>query len=296
LTASAEYTLIDPQAKTIAFSLRYFYDGEELRHAQSHNYYSMLLITEGEGSFTADVSEYPFSNDCLLCFSIYQPFQLRPRQTLKGVWVQFHPDFFCIHKHQEQVACNGVLFNNAYDSPEIPLHLPETATFQNLIASLKKEMHDPALAQYEILISYLKIFLITASRIKLHHTGAPSPDPKAQPFILKTLKDAIEEQFRTTRSPGAYAGMLNISTRALNRLSKTHFNKTLTELIADRILIEAKRELYLTDKPIKAIASDLGFEDEYYFSRFFKNNATVSPQTYRQTVGSGRGAVDSFPE
>jgi AraC-like DNA-binding protein len=67
--------------------------------------------------------------------------------------------------------------------------------------------------------------------------------------------------------------MLNISTKALNRLSKVHFSKTLSELIADRIVIEAKRELYLTDKPVKAIAFELGFEDEYYFSRFFKNNS-----------------------
>ena len=28
--------------------------------------------------------------------------------------VQFHPDFFCIIKHQEELACNGVLFNNIY--------------------------------------------------------------------------------------------------------------------------------------------------------------------------------------
>jgi len=86
--------------------------------------------------------------------------------------------------------------------------------------------------------------------------------------------------------------MLNISTKALNRLSKVHFSKTLTELIADRIVIEAKRELYPTDKPVKAIAYELGFDDEYYFSRFFKNNATVSPQTYRQTVGFGKGFIE----
>jgi len=52
--------------------------------------------------------------------------------------------------------------------------------------------------------------------------------------------------------------MLNISTKALNRLSKVHFSKTLTELIADRIVIEAKRELYLTDKPVKAIPTSWG--------------------------------------
>lgn len=56
-------------------------------------------------------------------------------------------------------------------------------------------------------------------------------------------------------------------------------------MINERIIIEAKRELYLTDKTVKEIAWELGYEDEYYFSRFFKINADVSPQLYRETVG-----------
>jgi transcriptional regulator GlxA family with amidase domain len=40
---------------------------------------------------------------------------------------------------------------------------------------------------------------------------------------------------------------------------------------------------------VKKIASELGFDDEFYFSRFFKRNAAVSPQTYRETVGFSRG-------
>ena len=69
------------------------------------------------------------------------------------------------------------------------------------------------------------------------------------------------------------------------KIAKSHFNKTLTDLIAERIIIEAKRELYLTSKSVKEIAYDLGYDDEHYFSRFFKKNADVSPQLYRETVG-----------
>ena len=56
-------------------------------------------------------------------------------------------------------------------------------------------------------------------------------------------------------------------------------------MIGERIIMEAKRELYLTSKPIKEIAYILGFKDEFYFSRFFKRNTDVSPQLYRDTVG-----------
>jgi AraC family transcriptional activator of pobA len=99
---------------------------------------------------------------------------------------------------------------------------------------------------------------------------------------------AIEDNFKTKHSAGNYASLLNISPKALAKISKTYFNKTLTDLIAERIIIEAKRELYLTNKTVKEIAYELGYDDEHYFSRFFKINADVSPQLYRETVGFGR--------
>jgi YesN/AraC family two-component response regulator len=42
---------------------------------------------------------------------------------------------------------------------------------------------------------------------------------------------------------------------------------------------------------VKQIAYDLGFNDEHYFSRFFKKNADISPQIYRDTVGFARAEM-----
>jgi AraC family transcriptional activator of pobA len=145
------------------------------------------------------------------------------------------------------------------------------------------------LAQYELLVSYLKIFLITAVRLKANQQNVTNEEAQSkEPFILQNLKDAIEEHFKTKHSASNYADLLNISPKALAKITKTHFNKTLTELISERIIMEAKRELYLTNKPVKEIASELGYPDEHYFSRFFKTNADISPQVYRDTVGFGR--------
>jgi AraC family transcriptional regulator, transcriptional activator of pobA len=63
----------------------------------------------------------------------------------------------------------------------------------------------------------------------------------------------------------------------------------LTVLISERIIIEAKRALCLTNKALKEIAYELGFDDKYYFSRFFKTSADISPQLYSATVRFFRG-------
>jgi AraC-like DNA-binding protein len=67
-------------------------------------------------------------------------------------------------------------------------------------------------------------------------------------------------------------------------MAKQHLQKTVGDMIAERIITQARHELYLSDKPIKQIALELGFHDVTYFSRFFKLRTTVSPDAYRKSV------------
>lgn len=281
------FTFVNPQNGNLAFKLFSFESISCFDHIQRLNYYSLIWIQKGEGKVKVDFSEYDFTKDQLLAFAPYQPFMLSSFDAIEGKVIHFHPDFFCIMKHHDEVACNGVLFNNIYEPPYVLIDEMARATFNMVLEQMKIEMQNPALAQYELLISYLKIFLITASRLKKEQQPkefVPIEENTA-PFILQNLKNFIEQNFKTKHSASDYADLLNISPKALAKITKNHFNKTLTNLIAERIIIEAKRELYLTNKPVKEIAYELGYDDEHYFSRFFKTNAEVSPQMYRDTVG-----------
>ncbi len=290
MTTQTVFTLINPQNGNLAFKLFSFEDSSYFDHLQRNNYYSLIWITQGNGNIKADFCEYKFEENALFTFSPYQPFMFAS-DNIKGIAIHFHPDFFCIHHHQAEVACNGVLFNNIYQPPFILVDEKSEGIFKMLLQQIKNEMQNPAIAQFELLVSYLKIFLITASRLKTEQQPAAllSVAGIKEPFILQNLKDAIEKDFKTKHSASDYANALNISAKALAKITKTHFNKTLTDLISERIIIEAKRELYLTNKAVKEIAYELGYEDEHYFSRFFKTNADISPQMYRDTVGFGRG-------
>ncbi|HMG10677.1 MAG TPA: helix-turn-helix domain-containing protein [Mucilaginibacter sp.] len=287
------FTLVDPINGNLAFKLFWFEDNSYFDHLQRNNYFSVIWINEGSGKLKSDFSEYDFDENTLLAFTPYQPFMLASENKLRGVAIQFHPDFFCIHKHHKEVSCSGILFDNIYHPPYIKVDTASAATFNIMLSQIKTEMQNKAMAQYDILVSYLKIFLITASRLKSEQQAIErlSDNENKEPYILNDLKEAIETHFKTKHSASNYADMLNISAKALARITKAHFNKTISNLIAERIIIEAKRELYLTNKPIKEIAYELGYEDEYYFSRFFKTNADVSPQLYRDTVGFGRAST-----
>lgn len=283
------YTLINQLSNQLAFKVTPLEDNHHLQELQRMSYYTIVLITEGTAKLRAELSEYEVKENALICLALYQPFQLE-MQGCKGFVIHFHPDFFCIYKHHNEVACNGVLFNNIYQQPFHHLELSETAKLLMIIEQMREELKQEALAQHELLSSYLKIFLINATRSRINCSGDlrdPAELPE-EPFVLQKLKDAIEANFKEKHSPSDYASILNISAKALAKITKTHFRKTLTSMISERIISEAKRELYLTSKPVKAIAFELGFEDEFYFSRFFKNNVNVSPQIYRSTVGFAR--------
>lgn len=293
LTTQTAFTLVNPQTGNLAFRLFSFDDNSNFDQLQRHNYYTVIWVKKGSGKLRWNFSEYDFEVDTLLAFAIYQPFMVITDEPFEGVALNFHPDFFCIHKHDKEVSCHGVLFNNIYEPPFVRVDEHAAIIFKMVLEQIKAEMQNPAIAQYELLISYLKIFLITAVRLKTEQQPAASTVliDRKEPFILQNLKDAIEAHYKKKHSASDYADLLNISAKALAKLTKAHFNRTLTDMIAERIIIEAKRELYLTNKPVKEIAFELGYDDEYYFSRFFKNNADVSPQLYRDTVGAGRAVM-----
>ena len=293
MTNQTAFTLINKQTGDLAFKLFSFEDNSYFDHLQRNNYYSLIWIMEGNGKLKTDFSEYNFGSNSLFSFTPYQPFMFLSN-LIRGIAIYFHSDFFCIHKHQTEVTCNGVLFNNIYQMPFVLVDESLQNTLSKLIEQIKAEMQNPGLAQYELLISYMKIFLISASRSKTEQQPPAIQSKKGnkEPPILQNLKEAIEKDFKSKHTPGDYAGLLNISPNALAKITKKHFNKTLTNLITERIIIEAKRELYLTNKSVKAIAYELGYDDEYYFSRFFKKNTDIPPQVYRETVGFGKAELN----
>jgi AraC-like DNA-binding protein len=107
--------------------------------------------------------------------------------------------------------------------------------------------------------------------------------------VIQRLTQLIEEQYRTMHSPADYAEALHISPKALGKLVKTHLGKTVTELIRERLLRHAKWQLLHTLRPVKEIAWEIGFSDEFYFSRLFKQASGCSPKAFREFETEIRG-------
>ena len=132
----------------------------------------------------------------------------------------------------------------------------------------------------KVMLSYLKILITHINRLKkINVTKAAAVDLNFS--IFQKYKVEVEHNFKTEHSVQAFARKLLTQSRTLNSLSKKYTGRTAGDIIADRIVLEAKRELYYNTKSIKEIGYELGFDDPAYFTRFFKRQIGVSPQEYK---------------
>lgn len=279
----AELIIANPQTDNLAFKIYPITDNGFFLQDMEFNFYSILLVVDGKGLLQCDLESQSFSGNTLMRFPIYQPFSLQADGDFKGYLLQLDADFFWNHRHRADVPCKNALFGQPGE-PLVVLNEDELRTLLFPLELMQKEFDNEALCQYELMISYAEIFLIRASRIITGNNQHERSRNKSEPQLLRRLIAAIEKYYSTRHSPTEYANLLNVTVKTLSRITKSQLNKTVTHLIAGRIMTEAKRELYLSTKPVKEIAARLGFNDEAYFSRFFKRHTRMSPGMYRKKV------------
>ncbi|MFK7799123.1 MAG: helix-turn-helix domain-containing protein [Aureispira sp.] len=277
-------TVLTKETNELAFKLTSFKHLDAFDHIIRYNYYAVILIEKGNVQLNIDLDRYDIGPNTVICLSPYQPFMMQSKEEITGYMLNFHPDFFCTYRHQNEIATEGVLFNNFSSAPFFQVNkLPRLI---DCILSMNTEIQENSLGIHEVLISSLKIFLIHLVREKQAATQVQSPSKvNEKPVLMQELVNCIEENFKSVHAAGEYAQLLFVSTQQLNKVVKSKCNISLSQLIANKIIIEAKRELYLTSKSVKTISSELGYKDEFYFSRFFKKQVGVSPKSYRDTVG-----------
>jgi AraC family transcriptional activator of pobA len=91
----------------------------------------------------------------------------------------------------------------------------------------------------------------------------------------------VDTNFATHTTLDHYAVQLGISVAHLNAICRELSGRSALQLIHERLMLEARRELIYTSMTIKEISELLGFTDPAYFTRFFKRQMGMSPKDFR---------------
>ncbi|WP_046577274.1 AraC family transcriptional regulator [Spirosoma radiotolerans] len=99
--------------------------------------------------------------------------------------------------------------------------------------------------------------------------------------ITKAFRKLLERDYTNAKRPAEYAQMLNISTPYLNECVKNTTGYSVSHHIQQRVILEAKRLLFHSDKSVKEIATELGYDDYPYFSRLFTKVTGMTALAFR---------------
>jgi len=159
------------------------------------------------------------------------------------------------------------------------LHLksePETKQVLQVINMLKNEFYNKA-SSYVMLKTLLKLLLLHL--IRFQNSGFLKQDLN-QKRVFQFL-ELMEIWFLKETTSEFYAKNLGVSVKRLNQILKEKLGLTAKQIIQQRQITEAKRELIKSEITTKELAFELGFDSISSFSRFFKKNTGVSPSEFK---------------
>lgn len=260
---------------------------EKINSDHFRPYIKILLIPPGY-ELSVDFKQYIIRQTSLF-FLTNQNFTIKKGEE-EAILLYYNRDFYCIQIHDKEVACDGLLFHNIFEIPFVELEKEEAIIIKNLFQHIKDELEWQDSSAEEMIRTYVKQLIIRATRkwkkqnIDNEHIRIPGSEQD----IFRDFSRYLEIHFKEKHHVSDYADLLHIAPKTLTHKFKSLNLESPNQLIINRILLEAKRLLFYTDKPIKEIAYDLGYDDPAYFNRLFTNKTGSTPVTFKKNYVSGK--------
>lgn len=255
--------------------LYHYIEGERhIEKPHKHDFFLFMLFQKGSGTHSIDFVDHAIAPG--------QLHLLFPEQIHKwklGTNTSAHQ--VMISRQAFETLTNSFRFSLILYQ-NYPIITLSPATFEQILyefKQIKAELEGPA-SLPEIITARLRLIALIISR-EAETVFNNKTVYQTKPILFKYLA-LIDKYYKNEKLVSYYADQLNISPNYLNILCKKHFQVSATALIHERLILETKRTLLTTEKPIKAIAFDLGFYDLAYFSRFFKKHTRMTPREFRE--------------
>ena len=251
---------------------------EQMYVPHRKDYYFFYLAKSGSSRHWVDFLRYQVQPNHLYFTLPHQAQVKEPSEAAVGLLVAFTEEFItlCNDESIKQLP----IMQNPLLKHAIPLHTEDVAFLDTLAGQMLAEYSSAENYTQTALQSYIKIFLVQLSRIykRRFDTG---PVGVKQTALFMQFTKLLDEKYATLHHASGYAEALHITPGHLNSAVKQEIGKTVSDLIQERIMMEAKRLLFHSGMSVKEIGYSLGFEDAAYFNRFFKKNTGITPLEFR---------------
>ena len=242
---------------------------------------------------TIDKIRYELAQDQLIFLTEFHQIDSVELETAR--MVRFNQPFYCIVNHDNEVGSKGFLFFGASGVPIVSIDEHMLRAFEVSWEMFCTEMASSDILKKDMLQCILKRMLILSARI-LRRSSNFHKLEAGQSDIVREFNYLVEKHFAEHHDVAFYASKLNKSPKTISNLFSVFSNRGPQNIIHDRIMLHARRQIGYTSLSIKEIAHELGYEDIQTFSRFFKNKEGISPMQYREKLllkKSIKGKIDN---
>jgi AraC-like DNA-binding protein len=255
---------------------------DHLKRPHRHDHFALFFVTSGEGSHLIDLKQYELTGKRVFLIA---PGQVHAWQTIKGVKgyvLLFSRDFFTITLQYQELR--SYLFDNmVYQRPCLDLDTESYQHLESIFISIENEGNRNRKYGKNIVRSYINIILFEITRSYERDIPVQVNNQRGGQLV-KSFNSMVNKHYKTNPTVSYYAGQLGITPNYLNSVCKKYKGKSASDIIHDRVILEAKRLLTHSDKTVAQIAYDLSFEDNSYFGRFFKKHTGFTPAKFRYKV------------
>ncbi|WP_298426347.1 AraC family transcriptional regulator [uncultured Kordia sp.] len=255
---------------------------EKAAVAHSHSYYQIIWFFDNEGTHHVDFESYKIQKNMIFFISKDRVHAFDDNLDINGWLIHFNESFFM------HTDVDVFLKHNIFNAQENPCYSidDETAETASLYMKLmRKELLQRHQFGYEDTIRFsLKSLLINLERVHQKNLQKQLSFTNHYELQFVHYKELVEENYKKGLSVKAYADLLHISSKTLNTITKKMAEKSASQIITDRVILQAKRLLKFTSLQIGEIAFRIGFEDPSYFVKYFKRQVGSAPNHYRNEI------------
>lgn len=267
--------------KTIGLISLHEENVDSINSANYKQYIKVLLLSKG-AEVQVDLAEYSVKQPSLFFVSPSQHLHIKKLGKEEGHFVFYNRDFYCIQIHDEEVACNGLLFSNIYNMPMVELDNGEIPFFSYIFGQMTDEfgLNDTSLE--EMLRTYLKQLFIKSARLwKKQNLDKELIEQNSDLEFFRKFTLLVDEHYKEKHHVADYAELLFMAPKTISHKFKRLNLPQPNDVIKNRILLEAKRLLVHTNLTAKEVGYELGYEDPAYFSRLFVQKSGETPSAFR---------------
>jgi AraC-like DNA-binding protein len=258
--------------------LRKYFDGfpdnEQVRRSHRDHGYTFILQEKGITHLEIDFQTYSIQAPAIIYLHPSQVHRLIAFEKAElSTWIieeeKLHPEYLRMLNNLVPVRALALSNEN------LSILLQMMAVSYTLFTKLEANLYHTTLKES---INTLAAFITSLYQAQSHFTE----NQNRSNVVARAFGKELELRYKTVKRPALYADFLNLSVSYLNECVKAATGQSLSNNIHQRVILEAKRLLYHSDKSVKEIANELGYDDYSYFIRLFVKVTGSKPLHFRR--------------